>query len=184
MKLASTWMMTAAGAAVVAFVGTRPLPLRSPRLEAGMVDVADVASEGDAAPAFPPQPRDDQAAYLQQMVNELRQENQQLRRVDDQVGALRQDMADRQAEREYEAEAVAAHQDAVLELVDRLRQDEEALAAGDTEGVSADLVYAESLLSGSALFEVQAAREALRREDLYPARQHLAAAIALGSPAQ
>ncbi len=37
---------------------------------------------------------------------------------------------------------------------------------------------------GSALFEVQAAREALRREDLYPARQHLAAAIALGSPAQ
>jgi hypothetical protein len=177
-------MMTAAGAAVVVFVGTRPLPMRGPQLGAGMLDVADVASEGNAAPAFPPQPQGDQVKYLQELVDELHRENEQLGALDDQVLDLRQDMADRQAERRADAANQAAQQAAFLQTLGRLRRDEDALAFGDTDGVDQDLAAAEASLWGSALFEVQAAREALAREDLYPARQHIAAALAEGQVQQ
>jgi hypothetical protein len=184
MKLASTWTLTAAGAAVVAFVGTRPLPLRSPQIGVGTVEVADVASGGDAAPAFPPQPQGDQVKYLQQLVDELHQENEQLGTLDHQVLDLRRDMADRQAERHADAADQAAQQAAFLQTLDRLRRDEDALSYGDTDGVDQDLAAAEASLWGGALFEIQAAREALAREDLYPARQHIAAALAEGQVLQ
>jgi len=184
MKLASRWTMTAAGAAVMAYVGTRPVPLRRPQLGAGMVDVADVTAEGDAAPAFPPQPPGDQVKYLQQLVNELRQENEQLATLDDQVVEMRRDMADREAKRQADAANQAAQQAAFLQTLDRLRRDEDALSTGDTDGVDEDLAGAEASLWGRALFEVQAAREALAREDLYPARLHIAAALAEGQVLQ
>ena len=184
MKLASRWMMTAAGAAVVAFVGTRPLPLRGPQIGAGMADVAEVTPEGDAAPAFPPQPPSDQVKYLQQLVNELRQENEQLATLDDQVVEMRRDMTNREEQRQAEAADQAAQQAAFLQALDTLRRDEGALSTGDTEGVDEDLARAEPSLWGRALFEVQAAREALAREDLYPARQHIAAALAEGQVPQ
>jgi len=176
--------MTAAGAAVMAFVGTTLKRVPSPQLQADTAGIAEVVPAADQAPAFPPQPRDDQVTYLKELVDELREENQKLGTVDDQVAALRQDLADQRAERQYEAEEEAAHQDAVLQVLDMLRHDEDTLATGDTDGVAADLAYAEALLTGNALYEVQAARDALSREDLYPAREHLATAIALGSSAQ
>jgi hypothetical protein len=180
MKLASAWMMTAAGAAVVAFAGTWQGAIPSPQLGASRVDVADVATPGDPAPAFPPQPRDDPAAYLQQLVNELRQENAQLGTLDDQVVGLRRQLADQESERRAEVADQAAQDAAVQQALDILRRVEDELSTGNTEGVDADLAGAQAALSGGALFEVQAAREALAREDLYPARQHIAAAIAEG----
>jgi hypothetical protein len=177
MKLASAWVMTALGAAVVAFTSTKRGPGSSLDLRA---DMADVSSAGEPAQAFPPQPQNDQATYLRQMVDELREENGQLGTLDDQVAALRQDLADHDAERQAEADAEAAQEAAVLETLDMLRRDEDALAYGDMDGVEHDLAHAEAVLSGRSLFEVQAAREALKREDLYPAREHIAAAISLG----
>ncbi len=188
MKLAVAWMLTGAAAVVVASGSTKRSSRSAPWVAmdaagvAGTTSPADVES-ADASPAFPPQPREDEAADLRRMVDELQAENQQLGTLDEEVAALRQDLADQRAEKQYEADEAAAQKATLVEVLDMLRRDENLLATGDTEGVDDDLAGAESALTGNALYEVQAAREALAREDIYPARQHIAAAIALGSPA-
>jgi hypothetical protein len=82
------------------------------------------------------------------------------------------------AQRQYEVEREAARHAATLEALGLLRQAEALLATGDSDGVDDDLALAEAALSGRTLLDVQAAREALGREDLLPARQYLAAALA------
>ena len=178
MKLASAFLLTAAGATELPLAGPARNHVPSPRFQAEVMEAAD------AVPAFPPQSPVDQERYLRELVNELREENEQLRTLDDQVAVLRQDLADREAERQDEVEVQAALEATLLQILDMLRQDEERLAVGDTEGVDDDLAYAASALTGGAFDEVQAALESLRREDLYAARRHIAAAIALGSTAQ
>jgi len=189
MKLAVAWMLTGAAAAVVVASGSTKRSSRSAPWVAmdaagvaGTTSAADVES-ADASPAFPSQPREDEAADLRRMVDELQAGNRQLGTLDEEVAALRQDLADQRAEKQYEADEATAQKATLLEVLDMLRRDENVLATGDTEGVDEDLADAESALTGNALYEVQAAREALAREDIYPARQHIAAAIALGSPA-
>ncbi len=49
---------------------------------------------------------------------------------------------------------------------------------GSSDGVDDELANAEAVLWGRTRLDVQAAREALANEDLYPARQYLAAALA------
>ena len=75
------------------------------------------------------------------------------------------------------AEAAARHA-ATLQSLDVLRRAEASLATGDVDGVDEQLVRAEEALSGRTRLDVEAAREALAREDLLPARQFLAAALA------
>jgi hypothetical protein len=65
-----------------------------------------------------------------------------------------------------------------LAALDIIRQADASLAAGDTDGVDEQLVRAEAALWGRTWRDVEAAREALAREDLMPARQYLAAALA------
>ena len=65
-----------------------------------------------------------------------------------------------------------------LEALDTLRQAEARLASGNWEGVDDALAAAEESLSGRTRLDVEAAREALSRSDLLPARQFLAAALA------
>ncbi len=72
----------------------------------------------------------------------------------------------------------AAQHAATLEALDTLRQAEASLATGDWEGVDDELVRAEAALSGRTRLDVEAAREALARSDLLPAREYLAAALA------
>jgi hypothetical protein len=72
---------------------------------------------------------------------------------------------------------VAQHA-ATLEALDALRQAEALLAGGNSDGVDDQLSRAEAALSGRTRLDVEAAREALARSDLYPARQYLAAALA------
>jgi hypothetical protein len=52
------------------------------------------------------------------------------------------------------------------------------LESGNSDGVDDELRRAEAALSGRTRLDVEAAREALAREDLLPARQFLAAALA------
>ena len=52
------------------------------------------------------------------------------------------------------------------------------LETGNSDGVDDELRRAEAALSGRTRLDVEAAREALAREDLLPARQYLAAALA------
>ena len=66
----------------------------------------------------------------------------------------------------------------VSDRLDTLRQAEASLATGDSDGVDDELVQAEAALSGRTRLDVEAARKALAREDLLPARQFLAAALA------
>lgn len=72
----------------------------------------------------------------------------------------------------------AAQHAATLQALDVLRQAEASLAAGDSDGVDDELARAEEALSGRTRRDVDAAREALARSDLYPARWYLAAALA------
>jgi hypothetical protein len=124
------------------------------------------------------QSRVDQVVALQRMLEQQRQANEQLGQIDDQLGAMRQQAADEAAQRQAEAEQEAAQHEATLEALGSLRQAERRLAYGNSDGVDQDLSRAESALSGRTLFDVEAAREALSREDLFPARQYLAAALA------
>lgn len=65
-----------------------------------------------------------------------------------------------------------------LAALDTLRRMAALLATGDSDGVDEQLRIAEESLSGKTRLDVEAAREALARSDLLPARQHLAAALA------
>jgi hypothetical protein len=144
-----------------------------PRSEPVNYDVPDAT----AAPAVLPPP-DPQVAALQQLVAQSRQESEQLRQIDDHLAALRQLAADEEARRQDEADQEAAQHAATLEALGTLRQAEALLATGNWDGVDDELGRAEAALSGRTRLDVEAAREALARSDLFPARQYLAAALA------
>jgi len=78
----------------------------------------------------------------------------------------------------YEVEQGAAQHDATLQALGTLRRAEALLAIGDSDGVDDELSRAETVLSGRTRIDVDAAREALGRSDLFAARQYLAAALA------
>jgi hypothetical protein len=75
-----------------------------------------------------------------------------------------------------EQEAVQHAQ--TLEALATLREAEALLETGNSDGVDDELRRAEASLSGRTRLDVEAARQALAREDLLPARQYLAAALA------
>jgi hypothetical protein len=126
----------------------------------------------DAAPA------DQQVAALQQLVVQSRQASEQLGQIDDHLVELWQQAADEESWRQDEAEQEAAQHAATLEALAILRQAETLLATGNSDGVDDELSRAEEALSGRTRLDVEAAREALARSDLYPAREYLAAALA------
>jgi hypothetical protein len=132
MKVASGWVFTATGAAVLTLADPARKHVPSPQLRAKLLQAADAVPAADLAPAFPPQAPVGQETYLRELVHELREENAQLVTLDDQVAALHQDIADRDVERQYEVEMQAAHEATLLQIVDMLRQDEEMLVVGDT----------------------------------------------------
>jgi hypothetical protein len=136
---------------------------------------------GTAAPAATP-PNDARAtaaqiAALEQLVEQSRQTSELLQQINDQLAAQRQQAADEAAQRQADAEQAAAQHAATLEALGTLRQAQYLLATGNSDGVDEALRRAEAALSGRTLLDVEAAREALSREDLYPARQFLAAAL-------
>ena len=96
----------------------------------------------------------------------------------DDLALLRREIADEDARRQDEKWAQAAQHAATLQSLDILRRAEASLATGDSDGVDDQLVRAEAALWGRTRLDVEAAREALAREDLQPAREFLAAALA------
>jgi hypothetical protein len=133
----------------------------------------------DAAPApAVRQPPDQQVAALRQLVAQSRQASEQLGQIDDHLVELWQQAADEESRQQDEAEQEAAQHAATLEALGILRQAETLLATGNSDGVDDELSRAEEALSGRTRLDVEAAREALARSDLYPAREYLAAALA------
>jgi len=123
-------------------------------------------------------PSGDQLAALQQLVTQSRQENERLAHIDEQLASARRQAADEELRRETEAEEKAAQHAATVQALGILRQAEALLATGDSDGVDDELGRAEAALSGRTRIDVDAAREALERSDLFAARQYLAAALA------
>jgi len=153
---------------------------RSPRSEPVSDDPPDAGTPAAAMPSTDPQlaALKAQVAALEQLVEQSRQEGQQLGRINDQLQAQRQQVADEEAQQQYAAEQDAAQHAATLEALGALRDVEVSLAFGNSDGVDDQLSRAEAALSGRTLLNVEAAREALSREDLYTTRQFLAAALA------
>jgi hypothetical protein len=163
--------------------GALPGPLESnapsqPQGETGLPRSEPVSYDApDAAAAPVVQPPPDQQV-LQQLVVQSRQASEQLGQIDDHIVALWQQAADEESRREDEAEQEAERHAATLEALGTLRQAETLLATGNSAGVDDELRRAEEALSGRTWLDVEAAREALARSDLYPAREYLAAALA------
>jgi hypothetical protein len=148
----------------------------SPRSEPVSSEAPYAPAAADPVPAV--QPADEQVAALDQLIEQSRQENEQLGQIHHQIAALRQQSADQESQRQDEAEQAAAQHAATLEALNTLRQAEALLETGNSDGVDDALVRAEAALSGRTLLDVEMAREALSRSDLLPARQYLAAALA------
>jgi len=146
-----------------------------PRSEAVSSDAPEAAAVPAAGMLLA---SDDQLAALQQLVTQSRQENERLAHIDEQLASVRRQAADEELRREDEAEEEAAQHAATVQALGTLRQVEAALATGDSDGVDDELSSAEAALSGRTRIDVDAAREALGRSDLFAARQYLAAALA------
>lgn len=123
-------------------------------------------------------PSDDRPAALQQLVAQSRQNGEQLAQIDDQLAALRQQAANVGLQQKREAEQRAARHVATLAALGTLRQAQSLLLTGNSDGVDDDLSNAEAALAGRTRLDVDAAREALARGDLFQAGQYLAAAQA------
>jgi hypothetical protein len=153
---------------------------RTPRLEPVSDNPADAGTPAPATSATDVQlaALKAQVAALEQLVEQSRLVSDQLGQINAQLQAQRQQVADAEAAQQDAAEQEAAQQAATLEALGTLRQAQVLLAFGNSDGVDAQLRRAEAALSGKTLLNVEAAREALSREDLYPARYYLAAALA------
>ena len=124
----------------------------------------------------------DQAAALQQLVAQSQRENEQLGQMSDQLAAERRQAADDEARRQAKAEQAAAQHAATVAALATLRQASELLVNGNTDGLGDQLAGAEAALSGRRRLDVEAAREALARSDIFQARVYLAFALALRPP--
>jgi hypothetical protein len=153
---------------------------RTPRLEPVSDNPADAGAPAPATSATDVQlaALKAQVAALEQLVEQSRLVSDQLGQINAQLQAQRQQVADAEAAQQDAAEQEAAQQAATLEALGTLRQAQVLLAFGNSDGVDEQLRRAEAALSGKTLLNVEAAREALSREDLYPARYYLAAALA------
>ena len=204
MKIALTAMMTAVATALLVFAqpGAAPIDVASGGNSLPALAVQSASIEGDplppqtsprlprsktvsygaadAAPPVPPAPPDGRAAYLQELVEQARQQNEQLAEIDDELAARRRQAAEEESERQAEAEQESAQRAATLQALDTLRRVEAMLAFGNSDGVDEELANASEALWGRRRLDVEAAREALSNEDLFLAREYLAAALAEG----
>jgi hypothetical protein len=158
MKIALSAIVTALLAAVVVVLMSTPQQRRASAHFADWPVAASTASLVAASPAS-------------------LTESEQLGEIDDHLAALQQLAADEAARRQWEAEQEAAQHLATLDALATLRHADAQLATGNWEGVDDELGLAEEVLSGRTRLDVEAAREALARSDLLPARGYLAAAL-------
>jgi hypothetical protein len=149
---------------------------RMPDSEPSSYDVPDAKTP---PPAVQPPPADQaQVPELQQLVAESMQQTEALEEIDEQLAAQRQQAAsDEEARRQALAEREATQQAATLQALGTLRQAQVLLATGNSDGVDEELAGAEAALSGRTQLDVDAAREALGRSDLFQAREYLVAAL-------
>ena len=106
------------------------------------------------------------------------QETETLGHIDEELAVQRQQAADEEVRRQGMAEREATKQVATLQALGDLRQAQAMLATGNSDGLDDELARAEATLSGRTRLDVDAAREALGRSDLFQTRQCLSAALA------
>jgi hypothetical protein len=155
-----------------------PLPLAAiapSEPQRAAANSAPLATERDVTRVEEPRPA---ASALAQVVGQAQQENDELRQIERDLAEGLQEAADDAWRREAVAAQAAARRAATLEALATLRRSDALLATGDSDGVDDELARAAEALSGRTLLDVEAAREALARDDLYPAREYLEAALA------
>ena len=164
----------------------RPLPRNEPSPPRGAMRMPgselvsyDVPDAKAPVPALQPPPDDQaQVAELQRLVAQSMQQAETLGHIDEDLAAQRQQAADEEARRQAVAEREATQQVVTLQALGTLRQAQVLLATGNSDGLDDELARAEATLSGRTQLDVDAAREALARSDLFQTRQYLAAALA------
>jgi hypothetical protein len=144
--------------------------------ELPMSDDSD-ASDAAAPPGATVLPPNDRVAALEQLVAQSRQENEQLAQIGDHIAAQRQQMADDELRRRTDAESRAATHAATVVALDSLRQVVAQITTGNSDGVDEKLAGAETALSGRTRLDVDAAREALARGDLFETGLEVTAAL-------
>ena len=158
--------------AELAAVGASSSPPPAPPRQKVEARVEAVDDERPEAPAAAPAPAPRQSPPQPEI------ESEQLRAAEDQLAQMQLQVAAEESQRREEQTEEAAQHAATIESLDVLREAEASLATGDSDGIDEELVRAEEALSGRTRLDVEAAREALAREDLLPAREMLAAALA------
>jgi hypothetical protein len=148
----------------------------APTPAAQTAPAAPPTAAADPTPIAPPAPRD-RASGFQQLIGQTVQQNERLGQIDVELAEALQRAADEAWRRRAIDAQVAAEHAATLDALETLRESKAQLATGDFDGVDAALAGAEEALSGRTRLDVEAAREALARSDLYPARQYLDAAL-------
>ena len=118
---------------------------------------------------------------LERQVQQAQQQGDEFARVTDQLEALRAQVADAESRRQVEQQQAVARRADAEEALNLLSQAQEVLAGGNGAGLGETLDRAERALSGQARADVAAAKVALGRNDLFAARQYLAAALTEGA---
>jgi len=149
---------------------------------AAVLIVMGPSREAEAVSEDVPPASNAQLSALQELVTQLRQENDQLEHFDEQLSSARRASADEELSRDEEVQSQAARHTATVQALETLRQVDALLEIGDSDGVDDQLAVAEAALAGPTRIDVDAAREALERSDLYAARMYLAAALAERRP--
>jgi hypothetical protein len=154
---------------------TPPMPPAPPQPQGASPHFTPLPTQRDVTAVVAARPA---ASAVARVIGEAQQENDELAQIDRELAEGLQEAADEAWRREADAAQAAAQHAATLESLATLRRSDALLATGDSDGVDDELARAAAALSGRTLLDVEAAREALARDDLYPARQYLEAALA------
>jgi hypothetical protein len=118
-------------------------------------------------------------SVLEQQATAAQQQAQEMRAMNEQLQALRQQLADADARRQQEQADEQRHRQAVQSAMSSLAGVQQQLLYGNSSDASVDqaLDQAQSTFTGQAQRDVQAARMALRNNDVSAARAYLSTAM-------
>src|SRR4051794_1039594 len=145
-----------------------------PARDGGIADAGVAAADGGTRSAQQLQLDELRAriAVLEQQAAMLQQQNQQMATMNEQLQALRQQLAEDSRRRDQERQQERQQHEAVQSAIASLSEAQAHLAAGDTS-IGNALDQAQRAFSGQAQRDIEAARYALRNNDVTAARYYL-----------
>src|SRR5207237_959864 len=114
---------------------------------AAVLIVTGPSREAEAVSEDVPPASNAQLSALQELVTQLRQENDQLEHIDEQLSSARRASADEELSRDEEVQSQAARHTATVQALETLRQVDALLEIGDSDGVDDQLARAEAALA-------------------------------------